>query len=222
MNMQERLDRVADRYRAQGYQVVVRPSPDALPPFAKDFKVEILATRPDGNVLASAKSSPSDMQTDPNLSRYAEVIQKQPGWRYDLFVLGPDPQAAADNGDAKESSEDEVRRSLDEAERVLRAGFIPQSVLAAWAGLEAAMRHRLLAQGSEGRSATSPRAMLNELVSSGVLSITAFRDLEGLFQLRNMIAHGFAAPAVEPSAVQFLIDTARQLLDESHAAKQTA
>jgi hypothetical protein len=45
MNIQQRLNHVVDRYRAQGYQVVIRPGPEDLPPFAKDFKVEIVATR---------------------------------------------------------------------------------------------------------------------------------------------------------------------------------
>jgi hypothetical protein len=39
MNIEQRLNHVADRYRAQGYKVVVRPGPDDLPDFAKDFKV---------------------------------------------------------------------------------------------------------------------------------------------------------------------------------------
>jgi uncharacterized protein YutE (UPF0331/DUF86 family) len=222
MNIEERLNHVADRYRGQGYKVIVRPGPDDLPPFAKDFEVEILATRADGGVLASVKGSPSDLQADPNLSKYAEVIEKQPGWRYDVFVLGPDPQPTPEKRDAREPSEGEVRSSLDDAERMLRAGFVTQSLIAAWAALEAAMRHRLRAQGSEAGWGTSPRTMLNELVSSGVLSMSVFRDLEALFQLRNVLVHGFSAPAVEPRAVQLLVETARRLLDESHPAKQTA
>jgi hypothetical protein len=222
MNTEQRLDHMAERYRAQGYDVVLRPGPDALPPFAKDFQVEIVARRADGNVLASAKGSPSELEADPNVSRYAEVIEKQPGWRYDVFVLGPAPQAAPENRDAKEPSEREIGGSLDDAERMLQAGFVAQAVIAAWAALESAMRHRLRSQGSEAGWGTSPRTMLNELVSSGAISHRAFRDLEGLFHLRNVIVHGFSAPAVEPGAVQFLVDTARRLLAESHPAKQTA
>jgi hypothetical protein len=222
MNIEQQLNRVAERYRSQGYQVMVRPGPDALPPFAKDFHVEILARRADTNVLASAKASPSEMQADPNLSTYAEVIEKHPGWRYDVFVVGPDAEATPEKADVKAQSEEEIRGGLDDAERMLRGGFIAQSVIAAWAALESAMRHRLRGQGSEAGWGTSPRTMLNELVSSGVLSISVFRDLERLFQLRNIIVHGFSAPAIEPGAVQFLVDTARRLLDEPRPAKQTA
>jgi len=190
MNIEKRLEQVAGRYRAQGYQVVVRPGPDALPSFAKDFNVEILATRADGNLLASMKGSQSDMQADPNLLRYAEVVEKQPRWRYDLFVLGPDAPPEPETRDVEEQSVDEIRTSLADAERMVDSGFRVQAVIAAWAALESAMRHRLRGEGSEVGWGTSPRTMLNELVSSGVLSINALRELEGLLQMRNVIVHG--------------------------------
>jgi hypothetical protein len=64
--------------------------------------------------------------------------------------------------------------------------------------------------------------MLNDLYSSGAISTSGLRNLEGLFQVRSAIVHGFAAPPLDPSAVQFLIDTARRLLAESPPVKQTA
>jgi len=80
MNIEQRLNHVADRYRAQGYKVVVRPGPDDLPDFAKDFKVEIIARRDDGCVLASVKKSQSDLEADREIPRYAEVTSEQPEW----------------------------------------------------------------------------------------------------------------------------------------------
>ena len=64
--------------------------------------------------------------------------------------------------------------------------------------------------------------MLNELFSAGIFSNSVFRDLEGLFQLRNIIVHGFAVPAFPSSAVEFLLHTANQLLEASPQVKQTA
>ena len=222
MKIEDRLNQVADRYRSLGYKVVVRPGPDDLPPFAQDFKVEVLATRDDGSVLASAKGSPSELESDPNVPRYAEVTGQQPGWRFDLFVLGPESQPAAENRRAKEPSEEDIRRYFDDVERMLRAGFVDQALVAAWAVLETAMRRRLRAEGEQAVWGTSGRTMLNELYSSGVFSTRLLRDLEGVFQLRSAIVHGFAAPAAEPSTVRFLVETARGLLTESQPAKQTA
>ncbi len=73
MNTQQRLNHIVDRYRKQGYQVILNPQPDDLPPFAKDFKVEIFASRPDGNVLASAKATASEFDGDTNLSEKLDL-----------------------------------------------------------------------------------------------------------------------------------------------------
>ena len=222
MNLEQRLNYVAERYKDQGYQVVVHPDRDSLPPFAKDFKVEILATREDGNVLASAKGSPSELEADPNVTKYVEIANHQPGWRFDVFVLGRDSQVNEEKRQMKEPPQEEILRSLDGVQQMLRAGFLEPSLVAAWAALEAAMRRRLRSGGEEAGWGTSPRTMLNELYSEGVLSTRVLRDLEGLFQLRSAIVHGFSAPTVEPSAVQFLIDTARRLLTEPEPVKQPA
>jgi hypothetical protein len=64
--------------------------------------------------------------------------------------------------------------------------------------------------------------MLNELISMGILTHRDFRDLEGLFELRNRIAHGFSVPEVDARVVPFLVSTARRLLQEASAAKQAS
>lgn len=222
MNIEERLNVVANRYRNLGFNVVLHPSPDDLPPFAKDFQVQVLAKKDDGSVLAVAKASPSELQADSEVARYEEVTAKQPGWRLDVFVLGPDVATVPTNGEVQEPGDDEVRRAISDAQRMLKEGFASQAIIAAWGVLEAAMRRRLAAEGRTPTSATSPRTMLNELFSAGVFSNSKFRDLEGLFQLRNIIVHGFAVPPFSPSAVELLLHTASELLEPFPQAKQTA
>ncbi len=214
MNTQHRLEGVAQRYRRDGYQVILNPGPADLPDFAKDFKVEILATRPDGNVLVSAKESSRDFESDAALPGYAEAIEKQPGWRYDVFVLAPPPPMTQPR-DANDASEAEIQTLIGDSDRLHQAGFAPQAVLTAWAALESAMRHRLRALGVKTQWGISPREMLNDLYSSGILSHSEFRDLEGLFRLRNIIAHGFSLPEIGDGAATFLCDTTRRLLEES-------
>jgi hypothetical protein len=222
MNIEDRLNVVADRYRRLGFRVVLHPKADDLPSFAKDFKVQILATKDDSSVLTVAKASPSELQSDPDVARYAEITDRQPGWRLDVFVLGPDSPALPEKGNAREPADDEIRRTIADAERMLREGFASQAIITAWAVLEAAMRRRLVATGRKATYGTSPRTMLNELFSAGIFSNSEFRDLEGLFQLRNIIVHGFAVPQFPNSAVEFLLHTAKQLLEATPQAKQTA
>jgi len=222
MNNGQRLNQVADRYRSLGFKVVIHPQPDQLPPFAKDFQVELVATKEDGSALVVAKNSPSELEGDPNVQRYADLTNGQAGWRLDLLVLGPDTPPVLVKQDAKDLEEQEIRTYLDDIERMIQAGFITASVAAAWASLEAAMRRSLRAQGEQAEWGTSPRTMLNELFSAGVFNNRVFRALEGLFQLRNRVVHGFSTPDVPESTVRFLVDTARRLLDEPAPAKHTA
>ena len=60
MNIEQRLNSLADIYRSRGFKVVMRPGPEDLPPFARDFKVEMVATKEDGSALVSAKASRSE------------------------------------------------------------------------------------------------------------------------------------------------------------------
>lgn len=142
------------------------------------------------------------------------VIENQPGWRYDVYVLGPPPTMPGPS-EVADASEEEISKALADSEKLFQAGFRPQAIAAAWAALESAMRHKLRTMGDEAGWGTSPRTMLNELVSSGVLSQGEFRDLEGISRLRNIIVHGFSAPETGYGAVTFLSDIARRLLAES-------
>ena len=111
--LEQRLNKIADSYRVQGFKVVVQPTQADLPDFAKDFKVEILAKREDVSVLASVKKDQAALAADSQLADCAESTNQQAGWRYDLFVLGGDDQAP-EKHEAKELSEEEMSRTIDE------------------------------------------------------------------------------------------------------------
>lgn len=52
--------------------------------------MQIAATKDDGSVLTVAKGSPSELQSDLDVARYAEITDRRPAWRLDVFVLGSD------------------------------------------------------------------------------------------------------------------------------------
>ena len=223
MDIEQSLIHMADRYHSQGYQVVVHPEPKDLPEFAKTFKVEIVARRDDGSALVSAKKSPRELEADPNVAKYAEITEKQAGWRFDVVVLGPDDETKMpDRRGAKEPSEEDLRNQVEIVRKLLEANLNQQALVLAWSVLEAAMRRRLQAEGEEAGWGSSPRTMLNELLSAGAISNSVFRDLEGLFQARSAIVHGFTMPIIEPGAVNFILDVARKLLEESNMVKLPA
>jgi hypothetical protein len=222
MDFEQELNRLADLYTSRGYQVTVRPRPEDLPPFAKDFQVDLVARRAAEGVLVSAKKNRLEMEADKNMPRYAEVTSAQPGWRYDFAILEPEQPGAREVRGAQELLDEEVDNALGDAEQLVRSGFIRPALLTAWAALEAAMRRRLRASGEVAGWGTSPRQMLNELYSAGDLSVTDFPRLEQVLRSRNEIVHGFASPNVDAGSIQFLIETARCLLQQSRLETRTA
>lgn len=223
MDIEQNLTAIADRYRSQGYQVVARPGPQDLPDFAKTFKMEIVARRPDGSALVAVKPTRRELEADPNVVSYAETTERQPGWRFDLVILGAsDELEMSDLGDAHEPSEEDLRHQFETVQRLLNVDAHQSALVAAWSVLEAAMRRKLHAKREDAGWGTSPRTMMNELVSSGVFPISIFRELEGVYQTRSAIVHGFTTPVIETGTVNFLLDVARKLLDESKPIKQSA
>ena len=220
MDLEQELNRVADPYRARGYDVTVRPRPDQLPPFAKDFRVEIVARRAAEGVLVAVRTNRDELAADGDIQRYAEVTGNHPGWRFDFAILEAENPKAREVRGSREFSSDDVSQSLEQAGELNRLGFSRFAVIAAWAALEAAMRMRLRALGQEAGWGSMPQQMLRELYSAGALSPDEFRRVETASQLRNQIVHGFAlqpaqAGNSEAAVVQLLSDLARRLVSES-------
>jgi len=214
MDFEQELRQFARGYTDQGYDVVLRPHPEDLPLFAKDFKVEIVGKRAHGGVLVSVKKNRQEMAADKEMPRYAEITAAQPGWRYDFAILAGDEPGARRVLQAQEFSTEDIRKTMNEAEAMVRQGFVRPAVITAWSAFEAAMRRRLRADGEEASWGTVPRQLVSDLAAAGVFNRDEFLQLERLYQIRNQIVHGFASPASDEGAVQFLTGLTRRLLDE--------
>ncbi len=220
MDFERELRQVADTYEKQGYHVTIRPGPDDLPPFARDFNIEILAKRGTEGVLVAAKRDRDEVAADSNLTRYAEITRSHEGWRFDFAILGASEPSTREIDGAREFTEQDIERSFVESAGMSELNFFRPAVITAWAGFEAAMRLRLRAAGERTGWGTSPRTMLNELYSNGIVTADEFRKLETLFRVRNQIAHGFISSlASDGGAVQFLCDIGRRLIEDPQNAK---
>jgi REase_AHJR-like len=220
MDFQQELKRVADTYTRQGYRVTIQPTPDDLPPFAKNFKIEIVGERAAEGVLVAVKKNRDEVAADSNLTRYAEITGSQKGWRFDFVILEAEGPNSREIDGAEDLSEADINSSFLESLDMTRQGFLRPALVNAWAGFEAAMRLRLRAAGERAGWGSAPRIMLNELYSNGVINAEEFRKLENLSRVRTQIVHGFTSPlASEGGAVQFLCDVGRRLIEESRNAK---
>lgn len=227
MDIDHELDRVANLYRAQGYEITVLPGPDQLPSFARDFSVEIVGHENNEGVLVAVRKNRDALASDENMQRYAEVIGNQPGWRFDFAILEAENPNAREVRGAQEFTESEIEVSLQQADELIDKGYDRYAVIAAWAGLEAAMRIRLRAWGQEIDWSSNPRQMLKELYSTGAISPDEFHQVSEASQIRNRIVHGFKTDLIQADQsdselVQVMSTVARRLINQSPPTRQTA
>lgn len=213
---QEALERVAQRYRDEGYDVVVHPGGDLVPTFLSGFQPDLIATRGKESAVVEIKTNRVDLSNDPYITRLAEIIEAQPGWRLDLVVLESESTVDRAAQDATEPTEDQIFQTLRSAEELADKGYAPSACVMAWAGLEAAMRR--IRDDAELYGRTTPIELMRALYSNGFLSREQFDRLRDSFKIRSQIVHGLVPPRIEPDMVRFIAATARSLVRGEEAA----
>lgn len=221
MDFEIGLERIAQQYRDNGYVVITHPEVDQLPGFARDFGVDILATRGDERVLVQVKQDRSALEADPQVPIRAGITNSQPGWRYDLVLLNADNPDARTIRGAAEPTDEQMNLMLQRAEESRKIGVKEAALILLWGPLEAAMRRCTQQFGIAGRRVSAARAMLSQLYSSGMLSQEEFHRLEEAWKIRTELVHGFVVPSVDESVIQSMIDVTKRLMEESRTTQRS-
>jgi hypothetical protein len=204
-----------------GYNVITHPKEDQLPPFGRDFGVDLVAERGDEKVLVQVKRDRSAVEADPNIPARAGITNTHPGWRYDLVVLTEtDPMwRVLEKG--REPTRDEIQQFINEVEVVLQAGAYKAGFLTAWAALEAAMR-RVASDEELYTPRSTPAELLSTLYGNGFLPKEDFGRLRESFRVRSALVHGLPQSDVGQAEVEEVIQATRYLLTGNREAQSVA
>ncbi len=205
----ESIEQVARRYRDEGYDVVVLPEGGVLPPFAAGFRPDLIATRGNEGVLVEVKANRIDLSSDHQITRLAEVVNSQPGWRLDVVVLEGETAVERASQESAEPSDEQLDEILKAAEDLADRGYSPYGCVVAWSGLEAAMRR--IRDGAELYGRTAPAELMRTLYGNGFLSREQFDRLKESYKVRSQVVHGLVPPKVDPGLVRYVTATARYL-----------
>lgn len=217
---QQDIERIARRYRDEGFHVIVHPHGDLVPPFLAGFELDMIATRGNEGVVVEVKMNRIDLSSDPCVPRLAEIVNAQPGWRLDLVVLEAETQVERAAHEAGEPSDEQLGQILKTADELADNGYANYACVAAWAGLEAAMR-RVRDEG-ELYGRTTATELMRTLYSNGILSREQFNRLRESDKIRTQAVHGLVPPRVEPDLVHDLTAIARYLVSDNQAAVQSS
>jgi hypothetical protein len=210
------VERLAASYRAEGYDVQVQPAPHERPDFLP-FQPDLIVTRGDDRRVVEVKLRHTPA-AESQARRLAALIEAQPGWAFELVVVGDRVGArTAPVFDAPDVlPPDALRARLASARRLLDDGDAGAALLVAWSSLEGALR--LLAR-AEGVALDGPSAqrLLKRSTEEGLIDRSRYRALARLQAKRHPHAYGLAG-SVAPDDVHALTDYVAEVLDEAVGA----
>jgi hypothetical protein len=204
------LEKVAEKYRADGYDVHIFPSKADLPQFLQHFTPDMLAIRDHEKVVVEVAER-SDLRKDASLSYVAAEVNSQPGWRFDLIVQSPDTSIDPVFTASTEPTSDDILQLANTAERLVSAGELTAACMVAWSAVEAALRQIATTAGLDLES-RAPRYLLNALATEGLIPQDDYSTLISVFRLRNTLAHGLKPSSMTSDAPEFLIDLTRRIV----------
>ncbi len=205
-----KLQEVAEQYTHHGYAVIIEPSASQVPEFMDGFQPDMLAYKNDEKVVVEVRVK--NQIADANTVYMAGLINSQPGWRFDLFVVNdsrwPDDVLTT----AYEKSSDGIVEMARNANELDSSGQPEAACLLAWAATEASLRNLAKRHGVRVER-YSPINLIQTLYSAGLLSLEQYDHLREILKIRNAIAHGLNTygSAINGS-VGFLVGLSQDLL----------
>ena len=201
------IDKKAAEYRSRGYEVEENCQLDFLP----GFRADLVVRKNDEARVIEVKSRTS-LAWSPGMKELAELLYDKPDWSYDLLLVGEPEKLESPEG-AHSFTEEEIRRRLAEAKKVLESGSGEAAYLLAWSACEAATRNLIETEGISITRVTTAAYVLDMAVMHGIISREDHNYLSDMMKYRNAIAHGFDANGFSDDKVTELIEVVVRLLE---------
>lgn len=200
------LDQAKARYEADGYHVSV----DERLPIPGGFRADAIARRNDETVAIEVRSADLSDRDRDRLSRLAEMVSAQSGWRVDIVTYEPEPpRPDPDRAD--------VIRRVEEA-RLVAGESADAAVLLVWSAIEGALLRLGLQRGLGPIRSVPPRTLIHQLNIDGVLSDNQAAELDDFALMRNDIAHGMRSYRPDSGRLDWLARFALAAVDNEVAS----
>ena len=199
----------AREYRQRGYAVVVEPTPEQLPRFLAAFRIDMLASNADEQVVVEVRSHAS-LTGAPELDALAQAIHDQPGWRFDLVVTNPRDRSGLPFKDATSLAQHDIAYRLQEARQLSTQEHGEAALLLAWSATEALLRAIAETEAIPVQPG-NPAQLIKTLFAYGVVDQDQLAVLQAGFQARNLVSHGYNERTDVADVVHRLLDVAAQL-----------
>lgn len=196
------VSKIAEKYRQEGYTVLVDPEPKDIPFDLGTYRPNLIAQKneTEGYIIefnGSARQTSID-----RLKEIAEIVSENTGWRF-LLITEEDALLKDNAKEVNLLSWEQIFRRRSQSDRLISLGENEGAFLSLWVIIEAILRRR-------AEEVTIPIerfptvSLIKHMYSQGELSIEEYDRSMLLLSVRNRFIHGFQAPEVNESVSELL------------------
>src|ERR1035438_4868909 len=132
------INAVAERYRLDGYEVVIEPEPNAIPFDLGGYRPDLIAKKGGITNIVEVKSEAQKLSFD-QLRSLVEEVKRHGGWRF-VLITGQDVlRPGLPSQDENQFYLSEVEPQVEEALRLAEAGKKEAGYLILWIAFERMM-----------------------------------------------------------------------------------
>ena len=130
----EVMESLLPRYRAEGFDVYVNPSPSILPPFMQAYRPDAVALKKDKKIAIEVVGSAA--RSDQKIKSLQSLFADQSDWELRVFYASP----MAPNESLEIASVEAINESIQRVIDLKQSGHLLPALVMAWAAFEAVGR----------------------------------------------------------------------------------
>ena len=204
------LHRIADRYRNDGYTVVLEPPLRRLPKFLRNFRPDMVASRGDENVVVGIKSQGKKKVRD-SLYQLAEAVHVRPDWRLDIVFYEEEEELPQY---PRYPSPKSIRTAIQDANAIYEQGHTAAAMMLACSAFEAAAKRAIAKVEDRYAYKLPPNDLVKRLVFHGFLTEGELEVAHKAIIRRNQIVHGRLKRPVPEKMLNGICKFTGRLLDQ--------
>ncbi|MCR9257071.1 MAG: hypothetical protein NXI16_13375 [Alphaproteobacteria bacterium] len=190
---------------AEGYEVYANPRGPIIPRFLGGYVPDLIALRPDGNLIYEIKMRQSKAAGE-TITQIKKLVDAEPNWS--LRVVYANPKVVPKT--LKKPSRSNVEHQLEVVRALTSGGNVNAALLLGWATFEAAARH--ISPDDFATPQTTDR-LIGRLASEGHVMPQDAETIKRIGSIRNAVAHGVFGEEVRVEDVEELCRIVSSVLD---------
>lgn len=197
----QKMSELAAKYEHEGFEVLVEPDPSAVPFDLGGYRPDVLASRGNEHHIVAVRDLGTRLPID-RFQNLAQEIGRHEGWHF-ILVTSDDLNPGSFPATSPLLSWEQLRERWKIAARLVETGPSEAALLLLWALFEGMLRlqaHRIALPVERFPT----EGLIKHMYSHGELSMQQYEWAMEMLDLRNDVAHGFAADDVAGAAAQTL------------------